>query len=124
MKKVLKILGITAAVAALTPYRIHKDKETGEKKVEALLWRATTGTNDEEKMTLDVSVGIQSPFAPKSEEPLFEEELVAEFEITDEDQSAGEAEDGEEPAEEPAAAQEETEASEEDPAQEVEDPAE
>ena len=64
MKKVLKILGITAAVAALTPYRIHKDKETGEKKVEALLWRATAAPKDgEEKMTLDVSVGFQSPFA-------------------------------------------------------------
>ncbi len=124
MKKFWKVLGITAAVAALTPYRIYKDEETGEKKIEALLWRATTGTNEEEKMTLDVSVGIQSPFAPKSEEPLFEEELVAEFEITDEDQSAGEAEDGEAPAEEPAAAQEEPEASEEEPAQEVEDPAE
>ena len=68
MKKVLKILGITAAVAALTPYRIHKDKETGEKKVEALLWRATAAPKDgEEKMTLDVSVGFQSPFASKSE---------------------------------------------------------
>lgn len=91
MKKVLKILGITAAVAALTPYRIHKDKETGEKKVEALPWRATAAPKDgEEKMTLDVSVGFQSPFASKSEEPLFEEEPVAEFEVTEE--TGGEAE--------------------------------
>ena len=102
MKKVLKILGITAAVAALTPYRIHKDKETGEKKVEALLWRATAAPKDgEEKMTLDVSVGFQSPFTPKSEEPLFEEELVAEFEVTEE--TGGEAEAGAEDAAEDAA---------------------
>ena len=98
MKKVLKILGITAAVAALTPYRIHKDKETGEKKVEALLWRATAVPKDgEEKMTLDVSVGFQSPFASKSEEPLFEEEPVAEFEVTEE--TGGEAEEAAEEAE-------------------------
>ena len=97
MKKVLKILGITAAVAALTPYRIHKDKETGEKKVEALLWRATAAPKDgEEKMTLDVSVGFQSPFASKSEEPLFEEEPVAEFEVTEE--TGGEAEEAAEEA--------------------------
>ena len=76
MKKVLKILGITAAVAALTPYRIHKDGE--------------------EKMTLDVSVGFQSPFASKSEEPLFEEEPVAEFEVTEE--TGGEAEEAAEEA--------------------------
>ena len=102
MKKVLKILGITAAVAALTPYRIHKDKETGEKKVEALLWRATAAPKDgEEKMTLDVSVGFQSPFASKSEEPLFEEEPVAEFEVTEE--TGGEAEAGAEDAAEDAA---------------------
>ena len=88
MKKVLKILGITAAVAALTPYRIHKDKETGEKKVEALLWRATAAPKDgEEKM---------SPFASKSEEPLFEEEPVAEFEVTEE--TGGEAEEAAEEA--------------------------
>ena len=93
MKKVLKILGITAAVAALTPYRIHKDKETGEKKVEALLWRATAAPKDgEEKMTL----GFQSPFASKSEEPLFEEEPVAEFEVTEE--TGGEAEEAAEEA--------------------------
>ena len=92
MKKVLKILGITAAVAALTPYRIHKDKETGEKKVEALLWRATAAPKDgEEKMTLDVSVGFQSPFASKSEEP-----LLAEFEVTEE--TGGEAEEAAEEA--------------------------
>ena len=86
MKKFWKVLGITAAVAALTPYRMGKDEETGEKKVEALLWRATAGPKDGEEMAVDIKFGFNSPFAPKNEvplfeEPLFDEEPVAEFEI-------------------------------------------
>ena len=41
-------------------------------------------------------MGFQSPFASKSEEPLFEEEPVAEFEVTEE--TGGEAEEAAEEA--------------------------
>lgn len=104
MKKFWKVLGITAAIAAIAPYRVSTDEETGEKKVEALLWRATAAPKDgEEKMSMDVRFGFQSPFAAKSEEPLFDEEPVAEFTSAEMDETA--AEEGEATAEEGEAAQ-------------------
>lgn len=103
MKKFWKVLGITAAVAALAPYRINKDEETGEKKVEALLWRATAAPKDgEEKVSVDVSFGFQSPFAPRSGEPLFDEEPVAEFQVPAEEQVSEEQTEAEQSAEEQA----------------------
>lgn len=92
MKKFWKVLGITAAVAALTPYHIDKDEETGEKKVEALLWRATAAPKEgEEKLAVDVRFGFNSPFSAKSNEPLFDEEPVAEFEVETAKQTTAEA---------------------------------
>lgn len=120
MKKFLKVLGITAAVAALAPYRIGRDEETGEKKVEALLWRATaTPGGGDERMSVDVSFGFQSPFAPKSGEPLFDEEPVAEFEVPAEDQIPAEPA-GEEDAAESQTAETESQAAETEKAQDTE----
>ena len=42
MKKFWKVLGLGALVAGLTPYKVEKDEETGEKSYQALLWRITS----------------------------------------------------------------------------------
>ena len=41
MKKIWKVLGVAALAVGFTPYRVEKDEETGEKKVQALLWKMT-----------------------------------------------------------------------------------
>lgn len=98
MKKFWKVLGVTAAIAALAPYRVGRDEETGEKTVEALLWRATAAPRDgEEETSVAVSFGFRSPFAQRSGEPLFEEEPAAEFTVPAEEETAdGETVDEEE----------------------------
>ena len=45
MKKFWKTLGLTALAAALVPYRIEGDKETGALTVQALLWKLTEKTD-------------------------------------------------------------------------------
>ena len=47
MKKIWKVLGITAAVAAVAPVVFRKNEETGEKTVDALLWQLKTRPNEE-----------------------------------------------------------------------------
>ena len=59
MKKALKVLGITALVAGLVPYKIKKDDETGELHIKALFWGVSRGPkNSEEGDDLQVSIGI------------------------------------------------------------------
>lgn len=59
MKKALKILGISALVAGLIPYKVKKDDETGELQIRALLWGVSRGPKDsEEGDELQVSLGI------------------------------------------------------------------
>jgi hypothetical protein len=109
---VLKVFGAAALVAGLTPYRITRDEETGEKKYRALFWEATTGPQAEgEEKDLSVHLGFFSPTEKDDEEPhFFADELTVEY--TKEDIEGGEAtEEAEqeavvEPAEaEPAAAE-------------------
>ena len=40
MKKLLTALGTAALIAGVTPYRYSKNEETGEQKIQALLWKA------------------------------------------------------------------------------------
>lgn len=107
LSNVLKVFGAAALVAGLTPYRITRDEETGEKKVRALFWEATSGPNVEEgeEKALSVHLGFFSPVAQEDDEPhFFADELTVEY---TREESAPEAE---EPAEEEKAPAEEAEA--------------
>ena len=62
ISKVLKVLGAAAAIAALTPYRVEKDEETGATTLTALLWSAThTPATEETGRNVDVTVGLNIP---------------------------------------------------------------
>lgn len=73
MKKFWKVLGLTALAAALVPYRVRRDDETGQQTVEALLWQVTRGPGeDQTHQQIDVSLGFKSPFqAIREEKKLF-----------------------------------------------------
>ncbi len=45
MKKFWKALGLTALAAAVLPYRVEGDKDTGSLTVQALLWKLTEKPN-------------------------------------------------------------------------------
>lgn len=61
MKKLYKFLGITAALAAITPYRLDKNEETQELTIQALLWKAAARPNDEGKHDVAVAIGLRHP---------------------------------------------------------------
>lgn len=68
MKKFWKTLGLTALAAALVPYRIEGDKETGALTVQALLWKFTEKTDA--NGTKNVSIKFLS-FGADEEDGLF-----------------------------------------------------
>ena len=68
MKKFWKVLGLTALAAALVPYRIEGDDETGTLTVRALLWKATEKVKADG--TKDLSIKLLS-FGPDEEDSLF-----------------------------------------------------
>ena len=71
ISSVLKVLGAAAAVAALTPYRVEKDEETGVTTLKALLWSARhTPATEETGRDVDVTFGLNVP-GRKSEEELY-----------------------------------------------------
>ena len=47
MKNCMERPGRCRSGAGLTPYRVTTDKATGDKKIRALLWKATYGTAPE-----------------------------------------------------------------------------
>ena len=71
MKKLWKVLGITALAAALIPYRVRKEQE-GEEDVttiDALLWQAIRRPGQgEDKSQTDITLGFKSPFQEVREE--------------------------------------------------------
>ena len=81
MKKGFKIAGAllgVAAVAATVPYAVTKDSETGEKTIEALLWRLNMRPNTEtgkKDITIDIFPN-RLPCKPSTDIP--EEELICE----------------------------------------------
>lgn len=105
MKKIWKVLGVAALAVGFTPYRVEKDEETGEKKVQALLWQMTRKPMEEEKEEVSISFGFNSPARKENEAHLFSDDLNVEYagsgEQVIEVEMAGSA------AEEPAAAEEE-----------------
>ena len=62
ISSVLKVLGAAAAVAALTPYQVEKDEETGVTKVKALLWSVKhTRAAEDAGRDIDVTFGLNIP---------------------------------------------------------------
>ena len=59
---VLKVLGAAAAVAALIPYKVEKDEETGATTMKALLWKAKhTPATEETGRDIDLTIGLNIP---------------------------------------------------------------
>lgn len=80
MKHGWKILGAAALAAALTPYRISKNEETGERKIQALLWEAIRTPKSEEKDNLEINIGFISPFEKEDKEAhLFADDLMVDY---------------------------------------------
>lgn len=87
MKKFWKILGLGALAAGLTPYKVEKNEETGEKSYQALLWRITsTPAGEDKKIDIGINLGegtltsMLMNAAEKKEEPhLFSDELSVEY---------------------------------------------
>ena len=62
ISRVLKVLGAAAAVAALTPYRVEKDEETGATTLKALLWSIKhTPSAEGTGRDVDVTLGLNLP---------------------------------------------------------------
>lgn len=79
MKKIWKVLGVAALAVGFTPYRVEKDEETGEKKVQALLWKMTRKPMEEEKEEVSISFGFNSPARKENEAHLFSDDLNVEY---------------------------------------------
>lgn len=122
LSNVLKVFGAAALVAGLTPYRITRDEETGEKKVRALFWEATSGPSAEgEEKDLSVHLGFFSPVEQEDDEPhFFADELTVEY-SREETEAPAEEEEPEAVEEEAPAAEEEAEV-EAEPEEEAEAP--
>ena len=72
MKKLWKVLGIAAAVAALAPYKVEKDDETGATNIRALLWGARyTPATEQTGRDIDVTLGLHAPRLRKDEAELY-----------------------------------------------------
>ena len=108
MKKLLTALGTAALIAGVTPYRYSKNEETGEQKIQALLWRATRTPRDGEKDKTVVNIGFISPFErKKGESEIFVDGVTVEYgggREEDEPVMVVKPAPAEEPAEEAAAA--------------------
>lgn len=109
MKTFWKVLGAALAVG-LTPYKVEKNEETGEKSYQALLWRITSAPGkDEKQLNIDINLEegtltskLLNAVDPAQEHHLFSDELCVEYTgapIAEEETPAAPAE----PAAEPAA---------------------
>lgn len=106
MKKFWKVLGFTALAAAVIPYRIEGDKETGSRTLQALLWKATEKVKPDG--TKDITIKMLS-FGPDEEDDLFTDDPDEAVLFADHEPEAAVIgpEDAAITAEETAAAQEE-----------------
>lgn len=83
MKAIWKILG-AALVVGLTPYKVEKNEETGEKSYQSLLCRITSTPGEGEKeKNIGINLGegtLTSLLHNQAEEPhLFSDELCVEY---------------------------------------------
>lgn len=80
MKKLLTALGTAALIAGVTPYRYSKNEETGEQKIQALLWKAIRTPQEGEKDKTTVNIGFISPFErKKGEAEIFADGVTVEY---------------------------------------------
>ena len=80
MKKVLKILAATAALASVIPFHSETDENGGTMK--ALLWKAkwTRDPDYHSDPEVNINIGFNNPFEKKHKEAdLFADELVADY---------------------------------------------
>ena len=88
MKAIWKVLGITslaAAAAALVPYKVKKDEETGQTKAKALVWegRHIPATEEHER---EIIVNVKPDLAPlKQKVDEIKEKVGSEAETPDTD---------------------------------------
>ena len=109
MKKFWKILGLGALAVGLTPYKVEKNEETGEKSYQALLWRITSApAGEDKKIDIGINLGegtltskLMNAAERKDEPHLFSDELCVEYAGGEAVEPAGaeEPEAPEEPAE-------------------------
>lgn len=122
MKAFWKLLGATLAIG-LTPYKVEKNEETGEKSYQALLWRITSAPGENEGHEININLGegtLTSKLAEVIEKNgeethLFSDELCVEY--------TGTPAEKEEASEEPAPAEEAAAPAEPDAPAEPEEPA-
>ena len=122
MKKFWKILGLGALAVGLTPYKVEKNEETGEKSYQALLWRITSApAGEDKKIDIGINLGegtltskLMNAAERKDEPHLFSDELCVEY-AGGEAVEAAEAEEPEAPAEAEAPAMPEEPAEPEEP---------
>ena len=83
MKKFLKFLGGVAVAATVIPFSYKKDEESGEKTIQALLWKASIPQKEEDGSgKVKVSFGLNNPFQSESslaEEDLFVHDVTIEY---------------------------------------------
>ena len=95
MKRLLTALGTAAFIAGVVPYRYTKNEETGEQKIQALLWKAVRQPRDGEKEKTTVNIGFISPFEKKKgEAEVFTQGIVVEYggKVDEDEPSPAEAE--------------------------------
>lgn len=91
MKKFWKVLGLGALAAGLTPYKVEKNEETGEKSYQALLWRITSSPiGEDKKIDIGINLGegtltskLMDMVEKKDEPHLFSDELSVEYHAGD-----------------------------------------
>lgn len=124
MKKFWKILGLGALAVGLTPYKVEKNEETGEKSYQALLWRITSApAGEDKKIDIGINLGegtltskLMNAAERKDEPHLFSDELCVEYAGGEAVEATG-AEEPEAPAEAEAPAAPEESAMPEEPAE-------
>lgn len=97
MKNFWKVLGVAALAVGLTPYKVEKDEERGEKRYQALLWQATVSPGEGEEKKVDVNLGFKSP--ADKEAHLFSDELSVEYTVPNAEAAPASEDTGSEAAE-------------------------
>lgn len=85
--KFWKVLSTAALVAGLAPYKVEKDEATGKTTYQALLWRMTTTSGEEEgekRFNIDLGEGtltqkLREKAIQKEEAHLFTDDLAVNY---------------------------------------------
>lgn len=89
MKKLLKLAGVAAVLAAVIPYAHTKDEETQEETLKALLWKLTTRPDPEaenkKKTVLDIGLLLPSRKQVEDETEDVDDLFLGDEDFDDED---------------------------------------